>query len=111
MEITRLFYGGPGAVGPVGPEGPIGPIGPEGPEGPSGGNTFFEDVLTVTAINTVSNLTNTPDGNVFILFVEGRPFFATVPSPAFSYAGTAITWLSTIYSLIPGNEVVAVYTY
>jgi len=84
--------------------------GPQGPPGIAGTVFLQEDVLTVTAPNTLSQLSRTPDGFAFILFVEGRPFFAAVPSPAFTYSGTVVTWVSTLYSLQPGNEVVAVYT-
>ena len=73
-------------------------------------NTIGEDVLAVTAPNTLAELTRVPDGRVFILFVVGQPFFAISPTPAFTYSGTEITWISSLYSLVPGDEVVALYT-
>jgi hypothetical protein len=43
--------------------------------------------------------------------VNGRGFFNVVSPPDFSVAGTVITWLSSIYSVAPGDEVVASYFY
>ena len=81
------------------------------PVSPAPGASWLgQDVLTVTAPNTLSPLSRVPDGHVFILFVEGRPFFAVGPSTAFIYSGVTVTWVSTVYSLQPGNEVMALYT-
>jgi hypothetical protein len=74
-------------------------------------NQFLaQEALIVTAPNTLSNLSWVPDGSVFTLTVDGRPFSSISPDPAFTYNGTAVTWISTLYSLNPGDEVIAAYT-
>ena len=45
------------------------------------------------------------------LMVNGRGFFNVGSPPDFSVSGNAITWLSTIYSVSPGDDVVAIYFY
>ena len=45
------------------------------------------------------------------LMVNGRGFFNVASPPDFSVAGTAITWLSSIYSVTPDDDVVASYFY
>ena len=69
-----------------------------------------EDVLTITSANVLPLLSQTPNGNSFTLYVEGRPFFLGVANPAFTLSGSLITWTSTVYSVQPGAEVVAQYT-
>jgi hypothetical protein len=96
---------------PPGPQGPPGPTGPQGPPGPTGTGQYFMEALTVTTLNTLSNLTHTPLGNFIELIVNGRIFLPVGTSPPFSFTGTVITWLSTIYSLNPGDDVAVTYTY
>jgi hypothetical protein len=43
--------------------------------------------------------------------VNGRGFLNTASPPDFSVSGTAITWLSSEYSVSPGDDVVAIYFY
>jgi hypothetical protein len=69
-----------------------------------------QEALTVTAPNVLSPLSRVPDGRAFTLTVQGRPFFAVGPTPAFTYAGTTVTWTSTTFSLASGMEVIASYT-
>jgi hypothetical protein len=78
--------------------------------GGSGGGGMQEDVLTITTLNVIPPLSAIPSGTAFTLFVDGRPFFLGVASPAFSILGVTITWISTIWSVNPGAEVVAVYS-
>jgi hypothetical protein len=77
----------------------------------SAGGAMQEDILTIATLNVLPPLSKTPNGEVFTLFVQGRPFFLGVASPAFSLSGNVITWTSTIYSVAPGNEVVAQYSF
>ena len=74
------------------------------------GQFIGEEALIVTAPNTLSDLSRAPDGFVFTLTVEGRPFYPIAPDPAFSFDGKTITWISTTYSLAVGNEVIALYS-
>ena len=69
-----------------------------------------EDVLTIASANVFPPLSQTPNGDSFTLYVEGRPFFLGVANPAFTLSGSQITWTSTVYSVQPGAEVVAQYT-
>jgi hypothetical protein len=78
--------------------------------GPPAGS-LQEDILTITALNSLPRLSQIPNEQVFTLFVEGRPFFLSAASPAFTLSGNLITWTSTIYSVEPGAEVVAQYTF
>jgi Collagen triple helix repeat (20 copies) len=74
------------------------------------GQYIGSDVLTVTAPNVLSPLSHAPDGFVFVITVEGRPFYSVGPEIAFTWSGTTVTWVSTTYSLAPSNEVIATYT-
>ena len=80
------------------------------PPPPALTQTIGQDVLAITTINILPPLSRAPDGKVLVLFVNGRPFFATVPSPAFTYAGNVISWISSTDTVPVGAEVVAVYT-
>ena len=82
----------------------------------TGGDVVLDSILTmeeltVTATNTLSNLMHTPNGGQIILVVNGTSFMPVGPSPAFSYTGNVITWLSTIYGLNPGDNVSITYSY
>lgn len=76
-----------------------------------GVNGFYMEALTVLSPNILSQLTNTPNGEFLELIVNGDTFLPVGVSPPFSVTGKTIAWLSTIYSLQPGNSVVAVYSY
>jgi hypothetical protein len=72
----------------------------------------FTEILTVTAPNTFTALTNTPDGQMFVLYVNRLAFFAVgAPTPDFTFTANDITWLSTEYSVPMGSSVIATYTY
>ena len=64
--------------------------------------------VTVTGTNVLANLAHTPRGFV-LLFVNGLVF--TTAENSFSVSGMALTWLSTTYSINPGDTVVAFYAY
>jgi hypothetical protein len=70
-----------------------------------------EEVLSISSVNILPPLSHSPNGQSFTLYVEGRPFFLGVASPAFSLVRNVITWISTLYSVQPGDEVVAQYTF
>jgi hypothetical protein len=78
--------------------------------GGGGGNRFME-ALTVTAVNTLSSLTHVPIGDFIELVVNGQTFLPVGTSPPFELSGKSITWLNTIYSLNPGDNVAVAYTY
>jgi hypothetical protein len=66
--------------------------------------------VAITALNALAPLSKVADGNFIELFVDGRPFFPVGTTPDFSVSGKVVTWLNTIFSLIPGSTVIAVYT-
>lgn len=67
--------------------------------------------LTITTLNTIPQLAQNYSGEVFILVVNGYSFVLTGASPSFSVSGKNVTWLSTVWSINPGDDVVAVYSY
>jgi hypothetical protein len=71
----------------------------------------FMEALTVTAPNTPSRLSYTPIGDFITLVVNGATFPPFGANPPFSFAVVTITWLSTIYSLNPGDSVAVAYSY
>lgn len=77
----------------------------------AGTGGFKMEELPITLLNTFPLLSDTPNSTFFQLVVNGRVFVPVGPSPPFSVTGTQITWLSTEYSVYPGNTVVAVYTH
>ena len=97
-------YPGPYTVGPTGATGPTGPAG-------SATNTAV-DSLTISVANTFPSLSHTYNGSgLFQLIVNGQVFVSAGSSPPFSVSGTTITWLSTIFSVNPGDIVFAMYSY
>ena len=101
------------AEGPAGPTGPPGLTGPSGPIGPPGGlDATTQDVLAITTANVIPPLSLAPNGQVLILYVEGHPLPRdSAPMPAFHlWRAATLTWTSTLYSVQPGNEVIALYT-
>jgi hypothetical protein len=73
--------------------------------------TPISEVVSVTDVNMLGSLTHTPIPNPITLVVNGRGFFNVGSPPDFSVSGNAITWLSTVYSVSPGDDVVASYFY
>lgn len=69
--------------------------------------------VVVIGMNILAPLSQTPaaDTNSVTLMVNGRGFFNVGSPPDFSVSGNAITWLSTTYSVSPGDNVVASYFY
>ena len=69
------------------------------------------EALTILTLNTLPQLSESYSGNMFLLIVNGYTF-VPVGSPApFSVSGTTVTWTSNIWSINPGDSVVAVYSY
>lgn len=79
------------------------------PLAPTAGSTIKSELLPISIVNIIPPLSQRPDGQMTILYVNGRAFSDV--SGAFSVSGNAITWASTIWGVSPGNEVVACYTY
>ena len=80
----------------------------------SGGVTAllpFSEPLSVTSVDALAPLSQTPYPNPITLMVNGRGFFNVGSPPDFSVSGNAITWTSTEYSVSPGDDVVAIYYY
>jgi hypothetical protein len=74
----------------------------------------FSEPVSVTSVNALASLSHTPWPSPtapITLMVNGRGFFNTASPPDFSVSGSAITWLSTTYSVSPGDDVVAIYYY
>ena len=74
----------------------------------------FLEPVSVTSVNALAPLSHTPWPNPtapITLMINGRGFFNTASPSDFSVSGTAITWLSTTYSVSPGDDVVAIYYY
>jgi hypothetical protein len=67
--------------------------------------------LTISTLNTFPALTYAYEPGSFQLIVNGYSFAPVGASPPFSVSGSAITWSSSIYSVLPGDSVVAVYSY
>jgi hypothetical protein len=73
--------------------------------------TPISEAVPVTGVNVLGLLTHTPVPNPITLMVNGRGFFNVGTPPDFSVSGSAITWLSSTYSVSPGDDVVALYYY
>ena len=73
--------------------------------------TPISEAVSVTDINMLGSLTHTPVPNPITLMVNGRGFFNVGSPPDFSVSGNSITWLSSTYSVSPGDDVVAIYYY
>lgn len=74
------------------------------------GQATVSELLTVTALNTLSALTNTPLGAVTLL-VNGLAEVSVGSPTPFTVSGTAITWNATnaTYSLETTDQVIAIY--
>ena len=75
--------------------------------------TPISEAISVTGVNALAPLSQTPAGQAssVMLSVNGRGFFNVGSPPDFSVSGNAITWLSSEYSVSPGDDVVASYFY
>jgi hypothetical protein len=73
--------------------------------------SIIMEQVPVTNTNLFGPLSKLPNMVMFILFVDGRPFFPIGSSPDFSLSGNTITWLNTIYSVTTSSTVIAVYTW
>lgn len=102
---------GPAGAGFTGPTGWTGPIGPTGPSGGGGGSSIVMAPLVIFATNTLPALPSSYTPGMFLLIINNQTFCPVGGAPPFSVAGTTITWLSTIWSVNPGDIVVAVYTH
>jgi hypothetical protein len=80
------------------------------PAPPTSSNNFAMDALSIVALNVIPNLSHVPSGGLMQIIVNGRVFCPVGEQPPFSYSGVQITWLSTIWAVVPGDEVVAVYS-
>ena len=69
------------------------------------------EAVTVTGTNAFAPLLHVPLPNPITLMVNGRGFFPVGSPPDFSVSGNVITWLNTIYSVSPIDEVIALYFY
>jgi hypothetical protein len=70
---------------------------------------FVTESLTVTATNTLTQLSQTPAGTgFFFLIVNEKTYTLADPTPAFSLSGQTVTWMGPP-NINPGDEVVASY--
>lgn len=70
-------------------------------------NQLKLEICTITATNALAPLSIAPDGNVVILFLNGVAHFTT----DFTVSGKQITWTSTIFSFVSGDNVFCLYTH
>ena len=73
--------------------------------------TPISEAVPVVNVNVLAPLSQTPVPNPITLVVNGRGFFNVGSPPDFSVSGAEITWLSSTYSVSPGDDVVAIYYY
>jgi hypothetical protein len=73
--------------------------------------SILMEQVTVTGTNTLANLSQTPNTAMFVLYVDGRPFFPVGTSPDLSLSGATITWLNPLFDILPSSTVIAVYTW
>lgn len=80
---------------------------------PTGGTTLnlltSQEALAVSSTNTVADVVHTPSGGLFLLVLNGVTF--TLSDGSFAISGKTIHWTSTIFSINPGDTVIAVYSY
>jgi hypothetical protein len=77
---------------------------------PLGGSPFVTESLTVTAVNTLTTLSQNPAGAVFFfLIVNEKTFTLADPTPEFTLLGKTVTWLGRTFNINPGDEVIASY--
>ena len=73
------------------------------------GSVTTMNALTIVTRNVIPPLPRVPSGGLMQLIVNGRVFCPVGSSPPFSVTGATITWLSTAWSVMPGDEVIACY--
>ena len=78
-----------------------------------GGVGVYAEPVTVIAPNSLAPLTYAPVDNVTTMevIVNGRVFSGCSTSAAFNVVGKQIVWTSTLYSVVPGDEVIARYRF
>ena len=69
------------------------------------------DALLVTTANTLPPLSKAPAHGKAQLIVNGRTFCPVGAAMPFSVVGNVITWLSPVFSVMPGDEVIAAYNH
>jgi hypothetical protein len=78
--------------------------------GGGGGSVIGMESLTISTPNVIPNLSFSYNNSMFLLIVNGYAFAPVGASPPFSVSGNVVTWLSTMYGVNPGDDVVAVYS-
>jgi hypothetical protein len=64
----------------------------------------------ITVVNQIPPLAFVANYTIFLLIINGQTFSLIDTPPAFSVSGSNITWLSTIWSVNPGDNVIAIYS-
>lgn len=72
-----------------------------------------QEALTVTSVNTLSALSNSAVGTLFMLIVNGVVYTTAGGAPPVSVSGTAVTWNATNagFSLATTDKVIAIYSF
>jgi hypothetical protein len=66
--------------------------------------------VPIGGVNVLGPFSQIPDpASPIALMINGRAFYATDPSPAFTVSGSSIAWVSTAFSVTPYDTVVGVY--
>ncbi|NEP10848.1 MAG: hypothetical protein F6K14_11670 [Symploca sp. SIO2C1] len=78
----------------------------------SGGVNTYTELLTITATNTLANLTKTPDVTANVLLIVNGVVYSTLGNGEFSLAGKVLNWIpnNAGFSLEVTDKVVAQYT-
>jgi hypothetical protein len=69
----------------------------------------FNEALPIVTHNIVPAVSFMPVGGLFMLDVNGQTF--TTADGSFMLNGNVVSWVSPIYSINPGDTVVAIYSY
>ena len=72
------------------------------------GSAVLMEQLTVSAPNTLSNLSQLPDGALFLLIVNG---VTLTPLDSFTLSGEMIVWGTGPFGVNLGDTVIAVYSH
>lgn len=75
------------------------------------GQAVSMEQKTITTTNVIPPMNQTPSSAVFELIVNGRTFTLVDPEPSFTITGNVVTWVNSNYSLNPGDDVIAIYTW
>ena len=78
-----------------------------------GGVGVYAEPVTVTGANAFAPLTYAPVDALTTMevIVNGRVFSGCSTSAAFNVVGKILTWTSSLYSVVPGDEVIARYRF